>query len=80
MHGLLMPYYTGLTWHVGKFVGSALWVMTTQFSVVFDRLDQLRPPWFPVPTLLIAWIVYCGATVGTATAVVRLFRGRFANE
>lgn len=80
MHGLLMPYYTGLTWHVGKFVGSALWVTTTQLSMVFDRLDQLRPPWFPVPALLVAWIVYCVATIGTATAVVLLFRGRFANE
>jgi len=80
MHGLLMPYYTGLTWHVRTSVGSALWVTTTQFSVVFDRLDQLRPPWFPVPALLIAWIGYCVATVGTATAVVLLFRGRFANE
>ena len=80
MHGLLMPYYTGLTWHVGKFVASALWVTTTHLSVVFDRLDQLRPPWFPVSALLIAWILYCVATVGTATAVVLLFRGRLANE
>ena len=50
------------------------------FSVVFDPLDQLRPPWFPVPALLVAWIAYCVATIGTATAVVLLFRGRFANE
>ena len=80
MHGLLLPYYTGLTWHLRKSVGSALWVTVTQFSVVFDRLDQLRPRWFPVSALLIAWIVYCVATVGTATAVVLLFKGRFANE
>ena len=31
MHGLPMPYYSGLTWHVGKSVGSALWVTTLNF-------------------------------------------------
>jgi 4-amino-4-deoxy-L-arabinose transferase-like glycosyltransferase len=80
MHAQLMPYYTGLTSHQGKFAPSALGLTVTHLPTVFQRLAQLRPLWLPVPVLVIAWIGCSVATIGTAAVVVVLFRGRFAND
>jgi 4-amino-4-deoxy-L-arabinose transferase-like glycosyltransferase len=79
-HSLLMPYYTGLTWHVGKSVPPALWATATHISTVFDRLNQLRPPWLSTPMLVAAWIGYCIATIGTVSATYLCFRQQFASE
>jgi 4-amino-4-deoxy-L-arabinose transferase-like glycosyltransferase len=78
-HALVMPYYTGFTAHTGDSVRSALWAATSHLPTIFDRLAQLRPPWLNVPALVICWLGYWVATVGTATAVVLLFRKRSAD-
>lgn len=73
-HALMMPYYTGLTAHVGKTVPAALWPTLTQLPTVFQRLGQLRPGWLGARVLLSCWIAYWIATLGTVFAVVVLFR------
>jgi 4-amino-4-deoxy-L-arabinose transferase-like glycosyltransferase len=70
---LLMPYYAGLTAHLGERVPPALWGTISHLPVAFDRLSQLRPPWMGAPVLLASWISYCGATAGIVLAVFRLF-------
>ena len=72
-HALLMPYYTGLTSHVGKSVPAALWTTLSQLPMVFDRLAQLRPPWLN-PALLCLWVGYWIATVAPVLAVFIIFR------
>jgi 4-amino-4-deoxy-L-arabinose transferase-like glycosyltransferase len=73
-HALLMPYYTGLTSHVGKSVPAALWATLTQLPMVFDRLAQLRPPWLNAQALLCGWVGYWIATVATVLWIVMRFR------
>jgi hypothetical protein len=74
MHALLMPYYTGLTSHVGGSVSTATSVTLTHLPMVFNRLAELRPTWMGSPMLLAWWIGYSLATLGTVLAVVFLFR------
>ncbi len=74
MHALLMPYYTGVTAHAGNSVPPAFWSTITHLPFVFGRLGELRPVWLSAPVLLSWWIGYWVATLGTALAVVVLFR------
>ena len=78
MHALLMPYYVGFTVHVGSFVRPVLWAAVIHVPTMFDRLAQLRPGWLNAPLLMTCWVGYWAATIGIATAVVLLFRRRFA--
>ena len=73
-HALMMPYYTGLTAHVGKSVPGALWATLTQLPLVFDRLRQLRPGWLDAPVLMSWWIGYWVATLGTVVMILTIFR------
>lgn len=70
VHALLMPYYTGLTYHVGKSVPTALWATLTQLPIVFERLTELRAPWLNATALVCLWVGYWIATVATVLAVI----------
>ena len=79
MHALLMPYYTGFTAHVGDSVRPVFGATMSQLPTIFDRLAQLRPSWLSVPALVICWLGCWVATVGTATALVLLFKRPYAD-
>jgi 4-amino-4-deoxy-L-arabinose transferase-like glycosyltransferase len=70
MHALLMPYYSGLSSHVGASVPPALLTTLTQLPAVFSRLPELRPAWLNAPVLATLWLGYWIATIGTVGAVV----------
>jgi 4-amino-4-deoxy-L-arabinose transferase-like glycosyltransferase len=74
MHGLLMPYYTGLTFHRGDSVSPALGATIRQMAEVFTRLSETRPAWLGAPVLVTWWLGYWAATVGTVLMVLKLFR------
>ena len=74
MHGLLMPYYTGLTAHRRAVVSPALAATITQLPEVFTHLSETRPAWLSAPVLVTCWLGYWAATVGTAVMVLILFR------
>jgi hypothetical protein len=80
MHGLLMPYYTGLTSHHGDSVQPALVATIRNLPEVFLRLSETRPAWLGGPVLLTWWIGYWAATVGTLLMVLILFRKQRAGE
>jgi hypothetical protein len=73
-HALLMPYYAGLTKHVGNWVPPALRVTAASMPVVFDHLGQLRPNWLGTSALWGWWVAYWFATVGTVAGIVAMFR------
>ncbi len=73
-HALLMPYYTGLTSHVGNWVPAALGTTLAQLPLVFMRLAELRPGWLNGSALWVGWASYWMATIGTVLAVVICFR------
>ena len=73
IHALLMPYYSGLSWHVGESVPVALRSTLTQLPVVFTRLSLLRPEWLNSSALLGLWAGYWIATLGTVLAVIAQF-------
>ncbi len=73
-HALMMPYYSGLTGHAGKWVPSALGPTLVQLPLVFDRLSQLHPAWLGQPLTWSLWAGYCGATIGTVVGIFIFFR------
>jgi hypothetical protein len=76
MHSLLMPYYTGLTFHRGDSVSPVLGATIRQMPEVFARLSETRPAWLGAPVLVTWWLGYWAATVGTVLMVLILFRRR----
>jgi 4-amino-4-deoxy-L-arabinose transferase-like glycosyltransferase len=76
MHGLLMPYYTGLTAHHGDSVSPALGATIRNLSEVFISLSETRPTWLSAPVLVSWWLGYWAATAGTVLMVGVLFRKR----
>jgi len=74
MHGLLMPYYTGLTSHIGDSVPRALVATISHLPEVFTRRSETRPAWLGAPVLVSWWLGYWAATIGTVLMVVVLFR------
>lgn len=73
-HALLMPYYTGLTSHVGNSVPATLRATLTQLPIVFDRLVELRPPWLNATALVCLWVGYWIGTAAAMSVVVMSFR------
>jgi hypothetical protein len=69
-HALLMPYYTGLAVHAGRYVPPALWPTLAHLSMLFSRLGELRPAWLGASVLLTWWVGYWVATVGAVLVVV----------
>ncbi len=63
VHAYMLPYYTGLTTHVGDRVPP---LKLTAFSVseVFSRLASLGPPWASPGVLKFAWGGYLLSTIG----------------
>jgi 4-amino-4-deoxy-L-arabinose transferase-like glycosyltransferase len=80
MHALLMPYYAGLSAHVGDWVPPSLRVTAGNLPVVFERLGMLRPAWLGAGELWACWIGYWVATLGTVAGVVAMFRRAAVNE
>ena len=74
-HALLMPYYTGLTSHIGKSVPGAFWATATELPTVFRRLAELRPPRLNATALVFFWCGYWIATLAMLTAIFMSFRG-----
>ena len=74
VHALLMPYYTGLTSHFGKWVPRALGPTLRRLPLVFDRLSQLHPTWLGAPAIWSLWVGYGVATVGSVVFTFALFR------
>jgi hypothetical protein len=71
-HALLMPYYTGLTFHEGGSVSPVLLQTLRHLPEVFLRLSETRPDWLGAPVLVTWWIGYWVATVGTVLIAVIL--------
>jgi hypothetical protein len=53
-HALLMPYYTGLTFHEGGSVSPVLLQTLRHLPEVFLRLSETRPDWLGAP-VLVTW-------------------------
>ena len=64
MHALMLPYYVGLSAHMGKQVPTALASTLSHLPTVFARLAINKPDWLSTPVLVILWFLYLGATVG----------------
>jgi hypothetical protein len=62
VHAYMLPYYTGLTAHMGDRVPA---LKLTEFSIseIFSRLATLGPAWVAPGTLKLAWGGYLLATV-----------------
>ncbi len=73
-HALLMPYYTGLTAHVGASVPPTTWPTFTHLGLVFSNLSELHPTWLGAPMLVGCWLGYWAATVGAVLLVASYFR------
>ena len=73
-HALLMPYYAGLTSHVGKWVPAALGSALAHVTLVFSSAQSATPAWLGVPVMWDAWLAYVVATLGTMLGVFALFR------
>src|ERR1035437_5299444 len=65
MHALMLPYYVGLSAHMGKQVPTALASTLSHLPTVFPRLAINKPDWLSTPVLVILWFLYLGATVGS---------------
>ena len=80
MHAYLMPYYSGLSVHVGDWVYANPRATFQQLPVVFTRLGELQAAWLGAPTLWVLWIAYWIATVGTVAVMFVVFRRAAVNE
>jgi hypothetical protein len=69
----LMPYYTGLTAHINGRVPPDLWGTISRLPLVFERLSYVRPTWLSAPALVVIWLLYCAATVGSVPIIFGLF-------
>ena len=65
VQSLLLPYYTGLTAHVGKTVAPALLRTLYSLPLVFARLAGNKPEWLGAPVLVTMWCLYLIATVAS---------------
>jgi uncharacterized membrane protein len=74
MHAYLMPYYSGLSVHVGDWVYANSRITFQHLPAVFARLGELQPVWLGAPGLWLCWIAYWVATLGTVAGVFVLFR------
>jgi hypothetical protein len=69
-HALLMPYYSGLSSHVGASVPPAFLTTLAQLPAVFSRLAELRPAWLNAAVLAGLWLGYWITTIAAVWAVV----------
>ncbi len=63
VHAYMLPYYTGLTAHVGERV-PPLSLSAFSISNIFSRLATLGPAWLSPALLKLAWGGYLLATIG----------------
>jgi len=73
-HALLMPYYSGLTFHDNGAVSPALVVTIRHLPEVFTRLGETRPAWLDASVLLGWWTGYWAATLAMVVVVLVIFR------
>ena len=65
MHALMLPYYVGLSAHMGKQVPTALASTLSHLPTVFPRLAINKPDWLSTPVLVTLWFLYLAATLGS---------------
>jgi 4-amino-4-deoxy-L-arabinose transferase-like glycosyltransferase len=73
VHGFMLPYYTGLTAHVGERV-PLLPLSAFSVSEIFSRLATLGPAWVSSGILKLVWGAYLLATLGLVGLAWRLSR------
>lgn len=66
VHAYMLPYYTGLTKHIGDRV-PALQLTELRFGEIFSRLATLGPAWVSPGLLKLAWAGYLLATVAVVS-------------
>ena len=71
VHAYMLPYYTGLTAHVGERV-PALKLSGFPVAAIFARLATLGPAWLSLGILELAWLGYLLATFSLAGVAWRL--------
>ena len=65
MHALMLPYYVGLSAHMGGQVPTALASTLSHLPTVFARLAVNKPAWLNTPVLVILWFLYLAASLGS---------------